>query len=188
VTLELGGQSTIAYAATATSEGIVVAGQAFPNGNGTGQVLVAKYDSSGKLDANFGTQGIYRSSLPEADGPFVAAVVARDAQGRLLVAGGYGLVPVRDDAQPSGLATVTGDGSTAAGDAFLTTRLTATGVPDPSFGTAGTAASSSRARAVARTRPAARRPGRASSRSAPGQASRSSSGTGRPTRTSPPAT
>src|SRR3954447_15637844 len=293
VTLELGGQSTIAYAATATSDGIVVAGQAFPNGNGTGQVLVAKYDSSGKLDANFGTQGIYRSSLPETDGPFVATAVARDAHGRLLVAGGYGLgsalglrlpasgqrdgtfgtgglttIPVGSTAQsmavqrdgrilvgasnqnengrpmvvvrltssgavdhrfgtngkteilfwdanhassagvtglaatangtivgaghidyiggdghgsagvfrltagghldpgygtaggaevaftnpdgsfaqwfpcamtlsPSGLATVTGDGSTAAGDAILTTRLTATGVPDPSFGTAG---------------------------------------------------
>jgi hypothetical protein len=38
---------------------------------------------------------------------------------------------------PSGRATVTGDGSTAAVDAILTTRLTAAGVPDPSFGTAG---------------------------------------------------
>jgi hypothetical protein len=41
VTLELSGQSTIAYAATATSDGIVVAGQAIPNGNRTGQVLAA---------------------------------------------------------------------------------------------------------------------------------------------------
>jgi hypothetical protein len=37
---------------------------------------------------------------------------------------------------PSGRATVTGDGSTAAGDAILTGRLTAAGAPDPSFGTA----------------------------------------------------
>jgi hypothetical protein len=36
VTLEVSGQSTIAYAATATSEGIVVAGQAFPNGTEPG--------------------------------------------------------------------------------------------------------------------------------------------------------
>src|SRR3954452_7666735 len=113
VTLELGGQSTIAYAATATSDGIVVVGQAFPNGNGTGQVLVAKYDSSGKLDANFGTQGIYRSSLPETDGPFVATAVARDAHGRLLVAGGYGL------------------------GSALVLRLTASGQLDGTFGTGG---------------------------------------------------
>jgi uncharacterized delta-60 repeat protein len=113
VTLELSGQSTLAYAATATSDGIVVAGQAFPNGNGTGQVLVAKYDSSGTLDAGFGTQGIYRSSLPEADGPFLATAIARDAQGRFLVAGGYGL------------------------GSALVLRLTATGQLDTTFGTGG---------------------------------------------------
>jgi len=38
---------------------------------------------------------------------------------------------------PAGRATVTGDGSTVAGDAILPTRLTVTGVPDRSFGTAG---------------------------------------------------
>jgi uncharacterized delta-60 repeat protein len=113
VTLEISGQSTIAYAATATSHGIVVAGQAIPNGNGTGQVLVAKYDSSGRLDADFGTQGIYRGSLPETDGPFVATAVARDAQGRLLVAVGYGL------------------------GSALVLRLTATGQLDSTFGTGG---------------------------------------------------
>jgi len=113
VTLELSGQSTIAYAATATSDGIVVTGQASPNGNGTGQVLVAKYDSSGKLDASFGAQGIYRSSLPEVDGPFLATAVARGVQGRLLVAGGYGPGSV------------------------LVLRLTARGQLDGTFGTAG---------------------------------------------------
>jgi uncharacterized delta-60 repeat protein len=112
VTLELSGQTTIAYAATATSDGIVVAGQAIPS-NGTGQVLVAKYDSTGKLDADFGTQGIYRSSLPEADGPFRATAVAQDARGRLLVAGGYG------------------EGS------VLVLRLTAAGQLDGTFGTGG---------------------------------------------------
>jgi uncharacterized delta-60 repeat protein len=113
VTLEISGQSTVAYAATATSHGIVVAGQAIPNGNGTGQVLVAKYDSSGRLDADFGRQGIYRSSLPETDGPFVATAVARDAQGRLLVAGRYGL------------------------GSALVLRLTATRQLDTTFGTGG---------------------------------------------------
>lgn len=112
VTLELSGQSTIAYAATATSDGIVVAGQAIPS-NATGQVLVAKYDSTGKLDANFGTQGIYRSSLAEVDGPFLANAVAQDAQGRLLVAGGYRQ------------------------DSVLVLRLTAAGQLDTTFGTGG---------------------------------------------------
>ena len=112
VTLELSGQETIANAATATSDGIVVAGQAIPS-SGNGQVLVAKYDSSGKLDANFGTQGIFISSLPDADGPFLATAVAQDAQGRILVAGGYGL------------------------DSVLVMRLTAAGQLDTTFGTGG---------------------------------------------------
>ena len=87
VTLELSGVDTIANAAIATSDGIVVAGDAFPK-NSTGQVLVAKYDSTGNLDPSFGTQGIFISSLPQADGPFGANAVAQDTQGRFLVAGG----------------------------------------------------------------------------------------------------
>jgi len=69
-TLQISGQDTIAYAATAVSGGTVVAGQATPSsGSGAGQVLVAKYDRSGKLDPAFGTHGVYRSAFPDADGP-----------------------------------------------------------------------------------------------------------------------
>jgi len=112
VTLELSGVDTIANAAIATSDGIVVAGDAFPK-NSTGQVLVAKYDSTGNLDPSFGTQGIFISSLPQADGPFGANAVAQDTQGRFLVAGGYGQ------------------------DSVLVLRLTATGQLDTTFGTGG---------------------------------------------------
>ena len=89
VTLELSGQSTVAYAAIATSDGIVVAGQAIPP-NGDGQVLVVKYDSSGQLDSGFATQGIFLSALPVEDGPYLATAVAQDAGGRLVVVGGNG--------------------------------------------------------------------------------------------------
>jgi uncharacterized delta-60 repeat protein len=91
VTLDLPGGSAVAYAATATSDdGTVVAGQAIP-ANGPGQVLVAKYDKSGKLDDGFSGDGIYRTSLPGDDGPFLATSIAQDAHGRLVVAGAYGL-------------------------------------------------------------------------------------------------
>ena len=90
-TLAISGQDTIAYAATAVSGGTVVAGQATPSsGSGAGQVLVAKYDRSGKLDPAFGTHGVYRSAFPDADGPFIANGIAEDSHGRLIVAGGYG--------------------------------------------------------------------------------------------------
>ena len=60
----------------------MVAGQATPSsGNGAGQVLVAKYDHSGKLDPGFGTLGVYRSSFPDADGPFIANGIAEDSTG-----------------------------------------------------------------------------------------------------------
>ena len=113
-TLQISGQDTIAYAATAVSGATVVAGQATPSsGNGAGQVLVAKYDHSGKLDPGFGTAGVYRSSFPDADGPFIANGIAEDSHGRLVVAGGYG------------------------GGSVLVLRLTATGHVDSSFGTGG---------------------------------------------------
>ena len=113
-TLQISGQDTIAYAVTAVSGGTVVAGQATPSsGSGAGQVLVAKYDHSGKLDPAFGTHGVYRSSFPDADGPFIANGIAEDSHGRLVVAGGYG------------------------GGSVLVLRLTATGQVDSSFGTGG---------------------------------------------------
>jgi uncharacterized delta-60 repeat protein len=113
-TLSIRGQDTIAYAATAVSGGTVVVGQATPaSGNGAGQVLVAKYDQHGRLDPAFGTLGVYRSSFPDADGPFIANGIAEDSHGRLVVAGGYG------------------------GGSVLVLRLTAAGHVDPSFGTGG---------------------------------------------------
>ena len=112
VTLEVSGQSTLASAAIATADGIVVAGQAIPP-SGNGQVLVAKYDSSGQLHPGFATQGVFLSALPEADGSFLATAVARDCCGRLLVAGGYGQASV------------------------LVLRLTADGQLDTTFGTDG---------------------------------------------------
>ena len=112
VTLELSGQLTVAYAAIPTSDGIVVAGQA-ASANGDSQVLVAKYDSSGQLDAGFATQGIFLTALPAADGPFLATAVAQDAGGRLVVAGESGQ------------------------DSVLVLRLSADGQLDTTFGTGG---------------------------------------------------
>jgi uncharacterized delta-60 repeat protein len=168
VTLSLSGQETFANAATPTPDGIVVAGQAVPsNGTGTPQVLVAKFDSSGKLDADFGTQGIFISSLPDADGPFGANAIAQDAQGRLVVAGGYGqnsvlvmrltatgqldttfgtggltTIPVGGVANSMGLQKdgrilVGGVNGTADGKPMVVARLTPNGAVDPSFGTNG---------------------------------------------------
>ena len=56
---------------------------------------------------------MYRSSFPDADGPFIANGIAEDSHGRLVVAGGYG------------------------GGSVLVLRLTATGHVDSSFGTGG---------------------------------------------------
>ena len=166
VTLELSGQMTYASAAIATSDGIVVAGQAIPP-SGNGQVLVAKYDSTGQLDAGFATQGIYLSTLPSADGSFLATALAQDAGGNLLVAGGYGqgsvlvlrltadgqldstfgtdgltTIPVGSIAnsiaiQPDGRIVVGASDLNEAGRPMVVARLTPSGAVDPSFGTNG---------------------------------------------------
>ena len=83
-------------------------------GDGHGSAGVFRLTSSGQLDPSYGTGGgveVARSRTP--DRSFVSwfpSAMALDADGR---------------------ATVTGDGSPAAGDAILTTRLTASGVPRP---------------------------------------------------------
>jgi uncharacterized delta-60 repeat protein len=167
VTLELSGQSTYASDAIATADGIVVAGQAIPP-SGNGQVLVAKYDSTGQLAAGFATQGIFLSSLPSADGSFLATAVAQDASGQLLVAGGYGqdsvlvlrltadgqldttfgtngltTIPVGSIAnsiaiQPDGRILVGASNLNEAGRPMVVARLTQSGAVDSSFGTNGT--------------------------------------------------
>ena len=108
------GAETVAYDAAILSNGkIVVAGQASPP-TGTGQIVVARYLSDGRLDPTFGTDGVFTSELPAADGPFVARAVRQQAPGRkILVAGGYG------------------QGS------ILLMRLTHRGRPDPTFGPSG---------------------------------------------------
>ena len=166
VTLELSGQSTLAYAAIATSDGIVAAGQAIPP-NGDGQVLVVKYDSSGQLDAGFAMQGIFLSALPVADGPYLATAVAQDASGRLVVVGGNGqgavivlrltaagqldttfgtdgvtAIPVGGTAQsmaiqPDGSILVGASNGNAQGRPMVVARLTPSGGVDASFGANG---------------------------------------------------
>ena len=88
-------------------------------GDGHGSAGVFRLTSSGQLDPGYGTGGGVEVAFTNPDGSFVSwfpCAMTLDADGR---------------------ATVTGDGSPAAGNAILTIRLTAAGVPDPSFGTAG---------------------------------------------------
>ncbi len=91
MTSSIRGHAAVAYAAAATSGGrIVVAGQAITR-SGDGQVLVARYLPGGALDPAFGTDGIFRSSLPARRGPFIGTSLAVEPRtGRLLVGGGYG--------------------------------------------------------------------------------------------------
>lgn len=111
VTTAIPGYSAVAYAAATTGGGrTVVAGQAITR-SGDGQVLVARYLPGGGLDPSFGSGGIFRSSLPVRDGPFIGTSLAVEPRsGRLLVGGGYG------------------QGS------MLALRLTAAGRLDRSFG------------------------------------------------------
>ena len=92
VTTPVGGTSALAYGAIATEGGrIVVAGQASPP-SGDGQLIIARYLANGRLDPSFGARGIFRSTFPVADGPFIATAIARDQRtGKLVIAGGYGL-------------------------------------------------------------------------------------------------
>jgi len=167
-TLSISGQDTQGFAALAVAHGsTVVAGQASP-ADGNGQVLVAKFDSSGKLDADFATRGVYRSSFPVADAPFSATAIAEDAHGRLVVAGRWGegsVLVLRlsasghvDTSFGSGGHTIVDTGSFAEsvaiekhgrilvgssntnenGRPMVVVRLTPNGAVDPSFGTNGT--------------------------------------------------
>jgi uncharacterized delta-60 repeat protein len=110
-TTPIPGAAAVAYDGAILSNGkIVVAGQASAP-SGTGQIVVARYLPDGSPDPAFGTDGVFMSEMPTADGPFVARAVRQQAPGRkILVAGGYG------------------QGS------ILLMRLTHTGLPDTTFG------------------------------------------------------
>jgi uncharacterized delta-60 repeat protein len=114
VTTRIKGTGLIGYAAAVTKGGkIVVAGQA-TMGAGASQILVARYQRNGRLDRGFGSGGIFETSFPQADGPFIGnAVAVERSTGRLLIAGGYG------------------QGS------MLVLRLTPGGQLDPTFGQNG---------------------------------------------------
>ena len=114
VTTKIAGSDSLVYGAITVAGGrIVVAGQASPP-SGNGQVVVARYLPSGRLDKSFGSGGIFESAFPVKDAPFLANAVAQDPRtGKLIVAGGYGQ------------------------GAFLLMRLTATGRLDRTFGTGG---------------------------------------------------
>ncbi len=92
VSTRLAGGSANAYGAVVIGGGkIVIVGQWVPP-SGNGQVLVARYLRNGRLDRSFGSGGVFRTSLPTADGPFSGLAIAQErSTGRLLVAGGYGL-------------------------------------------------------------------------------------------------
>ena len=111
VTTPIPGSFALAYAAVISGEGdIVVAGQASPP-SGNGQAVVVRYLPDGQLDPSFASHGIFESSFPSENGPYIATAIARDrGTGKLVIAGGYG------------------QGS------MLVMRLTADGRPDPTFG------------------------------------------------------
>jgi len=93
-----------------------------------GQIMVARYLPDGHLDGLFGAGGAVLRDLsagggmPEGTG---LAAVALTADGRIVVAGSVGVAP--DDPY----------GENEPGEQVVVGRLSARGVPDPSFGNAG---------------------------------------------------
>ena len=88
-------------------------------GDGHGSAGVFRMTSDGQLNSAFGTSGHTEVAFGNSSGGFAQwfpCAFGADSQGRF---------------------TVTGDGSTGTGNQFLTTRLTAAGQPDPTFGTSG---------------------------------------------------
>lgn len=90
VTTAIPGHASVAYAAAVTNGRIVVVGQTITD-KGDGQVLVARYLPSGRLDPVFGTRGIFRTALPASRGPFIGTSLAvAPRTGALVIGGGYG--------------------------------------------------------------------------------------------------
>jgi uncharacterized delta-60 repeat protein len=114
VTTAIPGATSFATSVVTSNNRIVVAGESV-SANANVQVLVAQYRSNGTLDKTFGSNGIFTTAFPAADGPFRATAIAlQPSTGKLVVAGGYG------------------EGS------ILLLRLTRSGQLDPTFGPSGT--------------------------------------------------
>ena len=111
VATRIPGVTLVAYAAIVLRGGaIVVAGQE-DDSSGHGQIIVARYRRSGRLDQSFGSGGIFKTALPPMEGPFIATSIGRQSStGKLVVGGGYGL------------------------NSMLVLRLTPSGRLDPTFG------------------------------------------------------
>ena len=94
VTTLIPGGSAQAYNVTLVQGGRIVAvGQAIAppvNGQPRAQIVVARYLPSGRLDRSFGSGGIFKTTLPAANGPYNGTSVVADRAGRLVVAGGDG--------------------------------------------------------------------------------------------------
>jgi len=91
VTTTIPGEGSLAYAGIVLRNGkTAVAGQAFDD-NGNSQIVVARYRRDGTPDPGFGEDGVFTSSFPEADGPFLATSIAQPRNSRkLVIGGGYG--------------------------------------------------------------------------------------------------
>lgn len=91
VTTRVPGATAVAYGAAVVERGaIVLAGQA-TRAAGDGQIVVARYLRNGRLDRTFGVRGVFKTTLPQSDGPFIATAIRRQrSTGKLLIAGGYG--------------------------------------------------------------------------------------------------
>jgi uncharacterized delta-60 repeat protein len=106
--------------AAAPDGGIVASGHIdYIGSDGHGSTGVFRLDSSGQAVQDFGAAGHVEIDFPQPSGRpafwFPCAMVTDDL-GRI---------------------TVTGDGTTEAGAVLLTARLTASGIPDSSFGSSG---------------------------------------------------
>src|SRR3954471_24029070 len=90
VTTAIPGATSFASSVVTSNNRIAIAGEAV-GANANVQVLVAQYRSNGTLDNAFGSNGIFTTALPAADGPFRATAIAlQPSTGKLVVAGGYG--------------------------------------------------------------------------------------------------
>ena len=89
VTTSAKGKTLVGYGVAVVGNRVVLAGQVDTK-SGDGQVIVARYRSNGRLDRDFAKRGVFESSLPKKDGPFLATAVTPAGSAGLFVAGGYG--------------------------------------------------------------------------------------------------